>query len=116
MPPKPLPEASASLISAPMWPDSPKQLKRARIWSELQHTRPSGQQGRKAREAAEHGEHPFLEHDEFQDGHEPFTGGVRRNWIRAGEVCTLGIYQSLGSSSVAVATAIDVLIGQKYVS
>lgn len=61
---------------------------------------------------AEHGEHPFLGMMSFKTVMSPSPEVSRRNWIRAGEVCTLGIYQSIGSSSVAVATAIDVLIGQ----
>lgn len=72
-------KATASLSSAPMWPDSlGKQLKRARIWSELQHTRPSGQQGRKARKLSGAWGASISGHDEFQDGHGPFSRGVQK--------------------------------------
>lgn len=75
---KACPESQCQSHQCPMWPDSPgKQLKRARIWSELQHTRPSGQQGRKARKLSGAWGASVSGHDEFQDGLEPFTGSVQ---------------------------------------
>lgn len=78
-------KATASLSSAPMWPDSlGKQLKRARIWSELQHTRPSGQQGRKARKLSGAWRASVSGHDEFQDAHGPFSRGVQKELDKGG--------------------------------
>ena len=60
----------------------------------------------------ERGEHPFLGMMSFKMVMGPSAEVSRRNSIRAGEVCTFGIYQPTGSSSVAMVTAMDVLIGQ----
>ena len=61
---------------------------------------------------AERGEHPFLGMMSFKMLMGPSAEGSRRNWIRAEEVCTFGIYQPTGSTSVAMVTAMDVFIGQ----
>lgn len=47
MEPKPLLESHCQSQQCPHVARLGKQLKRARIWSELQHTRPSGQQGKR---------------------------------------------------------------------